>query len=91
MINLITKIRPDFCLSCNTARNIELYDYKNNPVRYTALLDSNNTKNLINRKLSHFQCKKCKKVYMIDWSDKTCPKPAYGNGIKDFLRKFFKG
>lgn len=90
MIQLMEPIREDTCLVCNSIRSIELYDIGNHPVRYTYLLDSNNTDRLLDRKLSHFQCRKCHKIYSIDWSDKSRPKPLSEVKKMDFLRSYQK-
>ena len=88
-VNLITKIRPDTCPNCNSLRSLELYDLNNNPIRYTVLLDSHNTDKVIDtRKLSHFQCKRCKKVFMINWKNKNIPYPLTDMDKSDFLREF---
>lgn len=90
MNNLMIKIREDTCLSCGSERSMELYDSKNKPVRFTFLLDSNQTNRLINRELEYFKCKHCGKEFRIDMTDPTIPKPLSSIKLEDFMRSFIR-
>ena len=85
---MIKPIREDTCLNCGKERSVELYDKEQKPVRYTFLLDSHKTGILVDRKLSHFQCRSCGKVYGLDWVKRDYPKPLYDINEQDFLRQF---
>lgn len=75
-------IRADRCMECNSDRSIELFDIYDKPVNYSYLLDlleRNNidiNEKLNNRQLSYMQCRKCGKVYCIDWRDRNYPVPV---------------
>lgn len=90
MINLIERIRPDDCLNCGGKRTIELYDIKDNPVRYSVLLNNNTELYLDKRKLKYFKCRKCGKIYNLDWMKKSYPVPLTGIKIDDFMREYNK-
>lgn len=90
MISLVAPIREDTCLKCGGLRSVELYDISNHPTRYTFLIDSGNTDKLLEKKLSHFQCRKCKEIYSIDWKNRTFPKPLSYTKKMDFMRAYQK-
>lgn len=82
MINVFSKIRPDKCMECNTERAIEIFDVFNKPVNYSYLLDLLESKDIdisekfSNRQLSYMQCRRCGKVYCIDWRSRNYPVPV---------------
>lgn len=73
MIKIFSKIRPDKCMECNTERSIEIFDIFNKPINFSYLIDLTESKNIDinekfnNRQLSYMQCRRCGKVYCIDW------------------------
>lgn len=97
LINPITFERSDYCHNCNNARSIECYDINNRSIFYSNLLD--NLEKGLNidhiRKGTHFsymQCKKCKKIYSINWDiEKEIPKPLITNTmLNHFLNNYKK-
>ena len=82
MKKIFSVIRPDKCMECNTERSIELFDIFDRPVNYSYLLDLIESKNINidekfnNRQLSYMRCKRCGKVYCIDWRTKNYPVPV---------------
>lgn len=90
MKNIIEYIREDTCINCGSKRSVELYDINNNPVRYTILIDTDSLSKLKSKKLSHFQCRKCKKIYSLDWSNREYPIPLSDIKGNDFMREYNK-
>lgn len=83
MIKIMHKIRPDKCMECNTDRSIELFDMYDRQVNYSYLIDQyekgiilDSMERFDNRQLSYMMCKKCGKVYCIDWRDIHLPVPV---------------
>lgn len=82
MKKIFSKIRPDKCMECGTNRSIEIYDIFDKPINYSYLVDLHETKNinimerLNNRTLSYMKCKRCGKIYCIDWREPDYPVPV---------------
>ena len=94
MIYPIERLRGDYCDCCNSERSIECYDKNNRPINYTVFIDmymkdKEIIKKLDNRELSYMECKKCRKLYLIDWRYQY-PMPMRNFGvINDFLYRNF--
>lgn len=96
MIKIFSKIRADKCMECNSDRSIEMFDVFDRPVNYSYLLDLLETKNIDvnekfnNRQLSYMQCRRCGKVYCIDWRNKDYPVPVRAFWYLDrFLDQYY--
>ena len=82
MKKIFSIIRPDKCMECNTERSIEIFDVFDKPINYSYLLDLLESKNidvnerLNNRQLSYMQCRRCGKIYCIDWRNRNYPVPV---------------
>lgn len=92
MKKIFRQLREDTCPDCETERSLELYDRYNNPLRFSHLLDRNALCYLDNKKLSHFKCKKCGKVFHIKWTGdkRNIPRPLQDIRISDFMTNFKK-
>lgn len=90
MNNAIKIIRGDTCPKCQKSRCVEAYDIRNRPIRYTYLLDTGKTDNLISLQLSYMKCNQCNSEFGIDWSNKENPRPLYEVFTHGFLRRFKK-
>ena len=65
----------DYCPSCHSKFSIELYDVYNNPLGLTRMLNRNIVlKSIENERLSYMKCKKCNKVYKIQYHN-NIPRP----------------
>ena len=82
MKKIFSIIRADKCMECNTERSIEIFDIFDKPINYSYLLDLLDTKDIDinekinNRQLSYMQCRRCGKVYCIDWRNRKYPVPV---------------
>lgn len=92
MQKIFQQIREDTCPECWSERSLELYDRYNNPLRFTHILDRGALDCINNKKLSHFKCKKCNKVFHIKWTGKNrnIPRPLQDIKIRDFMSIFKK-
>lgn len=63
----------DYCSECMNRHSIELYNMYNKEVNYTLLLQNKEKVDKIVDKsiLLYFKCRKCGKIYDIDWTIKN--------------------
>lgn len=85
--------RHDNCINCNSDRSIELYDVYNKPVNYSYFLDNISRIDIDcfnKRELSYMKCKKCGKIYNINWVN-GIPEPLINkNTLFIFINNIFK-
>lgn len=72
MIHPITKLRVDHCPECDTPRSLECYNDKKSGINYTLFVDSRDRGKDLKEKIEplellYFKCRRCGKVYNIDW------------------------
>lgn len=65
--------RPDFCDICKK-QAIEIFDYFNNPMRYSKIVDAYERRQSIDglldkRAIYRMRCRSCGHVYSIRWED----------------------
>ena len=70
MIEGIYFENDDFCPNCKNQHSLELYDNFNKPLNYSLLLQNGDNLKDVEKHhvLSYFKCRKCMKIYNIDWS-----------------------
>lgn len=95
MIEAIKKLRPDYCIRCNTERSLECYDSRNTSINYSILIDKYYSDQSIldrieNMDISHIRCRNCGSTYSIDWRSRL-PIPLRSNiDVNIFVNKQLK-
>ena len=88
MGNMVTFYEEDYCMDCNTAHALSIYDIFNNKTPLSSILKDSGS--LSRRQMSYIRCDKCGKEYNIDWSaESRVPKPLLTNiELNQFLQDF---
>lgn len=93
MIKPVRFYRPDMCIKCKSERSLDCYDKYSRPIGFSRIIDlKQKGKNVtINSKELHYmKCKKCNKIYQLDWKDgREIPYPLINNiKIDNFLEMY---
>lgn len=88
MADIVTFYEEDYCMDCNTAHSLSIYDIYNNKISIQKIM--NDSSILIRREMSYIKCDKCNREYNIDWSsDSRVPRALITNiGLNSFLQLF---
>ena len=75
--------REDTCPSCNCKRALEVYNSKDNPLRYSLILDQNKLDKLVD--VRYLKCKVCGARYFPRWQTDRKVRCAEKMNINDFM------
>ena len=89
MIKPIIHLRQDDCPICNAKRSMELYDRYNKPLYLSMILDTNQIKKINTKRLYYFKCRRCGRIFDIDWnSNRDIPYPLSDNKKNQFIKYY---